>query len=393
MASNQRIAALDGVRGIAILSVIVYHASYKWWFSESIVDQAYARVSAAGWVGVDLFFVLSGFLITGILYDSRERAGYFRDFYVRRVLRIFPLYFVFLLLVLPLAAGLLSAAPAADLAALRARSPWYLAYAANGLIALRGWDAAVLDTAHLWSLAVEEQFYLLWPPIVLLLSRRALLRTCAAMAVVALAARGVMVAAGAPAAAVYVLPFTRMDALLTGAAIALLAREVGVAPLARIAPRVLVWAGLVGVAAFAVAPARMSYASPAVLTVGLTAVSLACGAILVLALASRPESRWGQAVRSRSLATFGKYAYALYVFHPAVLAALMRLRWGTVRFSSLAVGGVQLPVHLAFTAFATLVSLGVAWLSWNLLEKHFLRLKDRLSHPHPSPAPVVAPAA
>jgi len=393
---HDRIPALDGLRGIAVLLVMFYHFSYGWFFSPAGLDRAYARVSAVGWMGVDLFFVLSGFLITGILYDSRERAGYFSSFYARRFLRIFPLYYVFVLLVLPAAARLVAGNPAHAVAALHAKSGWYLGYAVNFLLALRGgWSAAALNTAHLWSLAVEEQFYFVWPPLVLLLSRRALIRTSGALVVLALAARVAMRLGGASAVATYVLPFTRMDALLMGALVALAVRELGsVAPLARHAPRVLAGAGGVAAATLASAPARMTWAGPWVQTVGLTAIAVFFAALLVTAVAAPAESRWGRFLRAPSLRTFGKYSYALYIFHPLVMEVLQANGWGADRFAGLG-PGMQIGVHLVFAAFAATVSLGVAWLSWNLMEKHFLKLKYRFStRPRAAEAvPIAAPVS
>jgi len=394
---HDRLPALDGLRGIAVLLVMVYHFSSAWPFADSLLDAAYARASAVGWVGVDLFFVLSGFLITGILYDSRERAGYFTSFYARRVLRIFPLYYAFVLLVLPLAAQLIAANPARVLAIFGASREWYLGYAVNFMVALHGWKSTVLQTAHLWSLAVEEQFYLLWPPLVLLLSRRALLRTSAALVVLALLARVALRLGGAGEVPAYVLPFARMDALLLGAMVALAVREMGsVAPLARRAPRVLAASGMVAGVTLGAAPARVSWASPWVQTIGLTAIAVFFAALLVTAVAAPETSRWGRALRAPSLRTFGKYSYALYIFHPLVVAVLQATGWGADRFAALGVG-TQVGVHLMFTAFATLVSLGVAWLSWNLMEKHFLRLKHRFATrpkaAEPELAPVPAAAA
>jgi peptidoglycan/LPS O-acetylase OafA/YrhL len=347
---------------------------------------------------VDLFFVLSGFLITGILHDSRGRAGYFSSFYARRFLRIFPLYYAFVLLVLPAAARLLSADPGPAVAALRGKSGWYLGYAVNFMMAFRGgWGASVLNTAHLWSLAVEEQFYLVWPPLVLLLSRRALIRTSGGLVVLALLIRVAMRLGGASDVATYVLPFARMDALLVGALVALAVRELGsVAPLARHAPRVLLGSGLVAAATLASAPARMSWTSPWVQTVGLTAIAVFFAAALVLAVAAPEGSRWGRLLRAPSLRTFGKYSYALYIFHPLVLAVLQANGWGAGRFAALG-PELQIGVHLLFTAFASTVSLGAAWLSWNLMEKHFLKARHRFSTrpavgPEPTPAAAVAAA-
>ena len=389
---HARVPALDGLRGIAVLLVMVYHFSYAGSFSSSPVDAAYARVSGVGWMGVDLFFVLSGFLITGILYDSRGREGYFSSFYARRVLRIFPLYYAFVLLVLPVAALVGTPDPAHTLGRLHEHLGWYLGYGVNFMLTFYGgWKADILSTSHLWSLAVEEQFYLLWPPLVLLLSRRALIRTSAALAVAALLVRVGLLLGGAGEVAAFVLPFARMDALLLGGLVALGVRELGsVAPLARRAPDVLAVSGVVAVATLASAPARTSYASPWVQTVGYSAIAVFFAALLVTALAAPAGSRWARLLRAPSLATLGKYSYALYVFHPMVMMTLQAVGWGPGRFAGLG-GTVQLGVHLGFTAFAALVSLAVAWLSWNLLERRFLGFKERYATRPRAPEPVPVP--
>lgn len=390
-----RLPALDGLRGIAILLVMFYHFSYSGSFAPSLspVDAAYARISGIGWVGVDLFFVLSGFLITGILYDSRARVGYFSSFYARRVLRIFPLYYAFVLLLLPVAARVGAPEPAHLLEKLHDFRGWYLGYAVNFMLVFNGgWKADILGTAHLWSLAVEEQFYLVWPPLVLLLSRRALIRTSTVLVVLALVARVALRLGGAGEVAAYVLPFARMDALLLGALVALAMRKTGgVAPLARRAPAMLAASGVVAAATLVSAPARTSSASPWVQTVGLTAIAVFWAALLVTAVAAPEGSRWGRLLRAPLLGTFGKYSYALYIFHPLVMMTLNVAGWGVDRFAALD-ASLQLGVHLAFTAFATLASLAVAWLSWNLMERHFLRFKTnfptRLKAP---PEPALAP--
>src|SRR5205823_1934832 len=132
-----------------------------------------------GWSGVDLFFVLSGFLITGILCDAKGRDGYFRNFFTRRILRIFPLYYGFLgvvFLLLPRVTPF-----GRHLAALLHYQVWYWTYLLNVLISLRGWPP-VADFNHFWLLAVEDQFYLVWPFVVYMLGRRALLAACVGIA-------------------------------------------------------------------------------------------------------------------------------------------------------------------------------------------------------------------
>ena len=145
--------ALDGLRGIAVLGVVLCHLLF--------------RPLTFGWMGVPLFFVLSGFLITGILLRTRERPDYFRRFYWRRALRIFPIYYLYL--VGSLVIGLLLAYPVGDLgfAALylhNHRVPGYI------------WQMPEFFGGHTWSLAVEEQFYLLWPLTVWVLSARNIVR-------------------------------------------------------------------------------------------------------------------------------------------------------------------------------------------------------------------------
>jgi peptidoglycan/LPS O-acetylase OafA/YrhL len=213
--SGRHIPALDGLRGLAILLVILYHHTLM--RQETLFDRVYVNLARLGWSGVDLFFVLSGFLITGILYDSKGSPHYFRNFYVRRTLRIFPLYYAvvfFSLIVLPRAWpawGLTQL----DRSAMEDRSQaWYWLYLQNFLFA-RDENLGHPALAVSWSLAIEEQFYLVWPVVVSLLSRRHLIWTCGALILTALSLRIWMVSAGVHPTTIYVLPFNRMDALAT----------------------------------------------------------------------------------------------------------------------------------------------------------------------------------
>src|SRR5213594_314733 len=217
------IPALDAVRGVAILLVLIFHfSSYGHGLAPSplFIDRLYYLMSRAGWIGVDLFFVLSGFLITGILYDAKESDHYFRNFYVRRVLRIFPLYYgalIIFLVVLPwLAPG------NAELQLMKRDAIWYWTYLSNVRTAYNGWPGFGA-IGHFWSLAVEEQFYLIWPVIVLALSRRHLQACCLACIIGALVVRVGLNAKGNETAA-FVLTPARIDALAVGAYLAISAR-------------------------------------------------------------------------------------------------------------------------------------------------------------------------
>jgi hypothetical protein len=150
---------------LAILLVLAFHCRVAFSGTQEI-PLPILRVLDLGWSGVDLFFVLSGFLITGILLDSRESHGYFRTFYARRVLRIFPLFFAYLFLVLVVFRYAWIWYSGRDLWS--ATNPWwYFSYLLNWKPD-HGYNDLYLG--HLWSLAIEEQFYLVWPLVVWLLS-------------------------------------------------------------------------------------------------------------------------------------------------------------------------------------------------------------------------------
>lgn len=161
-------AALDGLRGCAVLAVVLLHATSSLQHPATIAGGAIKKLFSCGWIGVDLFFVLSGFLITGILVDAKGRPRYFRTFYWRRSLRILPLYYgllVVLFVIAPAVAG-----PAWRAGALPSSGQaWYWLHLQN-FVSLRNETAGYLG--NLWSLAIEEQFYLVWAPLILITDRR-----------------------------------------------------------------------------------------------------------------------------------------------------------------------------------------------------------------------------
>ena len=216
------VRALDGVRGLAIAMVLLYHG---WTFrGDGDVGWAINQVRVIGWAGVDVFFVLSGFLITGILVESKGEPGYWRNFLIRRGLRIFPLYYAVLLLLLGAGLALGRAGVTGGAAGELVRglgNMWVnFLYVTNFAIASWGEDRVPLDTA--WSLAIEEQFYLLYPALVLALSVRGLRRALVAMVIAAPILRVLVFRHGPqPVLGPYVLPFCRMDALAVGALVRL----------------------------------------------------------------------------------------------------------------------------------------------------------------------------
>ena len=218
--------------------MVLHFTTFPRMTANVFVDSAFRGVAATGWAGVDLFFVLSGFLITGILLDTKGAPRFFRTFYARRFLRIFPLYYGFLAIAFWVAPLL---DPSLGVVPLSAQG-WYWAYLSNVQLALAGaWQKPVW-IGHFWSLAIEEQFYLVWPFLVYATSAKNLVRVCIALIVAALLTRVALVATG-HGFATYVLTPCRTDALATGALIAALMRT-GVAgeAIARGGRVVAVWA-------------------------------------------------------------------------------------------------------------------------------------------------------
>jgi len=379
------IPALDGLRGLAIVLVMLGHFTHFDGMPPVVtVDRMVKTVAGVGWVGVDLFFVLSGFLITGILYDSKGGAHYFRNFFARRVLRIFPVYYACLFIFLILLPHLFPS----DLGfhALRKDAFWYWTYLANYQIAHVGFPSFPV-LGHFWSLAIEEQFYLVWPAVVLLSTRSDLIRICRMCIVGAFVLRVAFVL-GDYGEAAYVLTPARMDSLAVGAYLALAARGPGgLTRVAQLARPTTITIGAVLVALFfwrgGIAPW-----DPIMKTIGHTLLAFFFGALLVLTLVSPPKTITGRIFASSQLSFFGRYSYALYVFHAPILffnlGSFLPLDLVPTVFGSL------LLKKLVFVTSATLISIAIALASWHLYEKQFLKLKRFF--PYQSPENRLAPA-
>jgi peptidoglycan/LPS O-acetylase OafA/YrhL len=378
------VPALDGLRGVAVLLVLTFHFAHIGG-AGGAVERALLGATRAGWAGVDLFFVLSGFLITGILLDARGGQGYFRAFYARRVLRIFPLHYAYLavlFLVLPLLL------PAVDVR--RDTQGWLWSYLGNVLFAREGGFHASPFTGHFWSLAVEEQFYLLWPLVVWLLPRRRLALLCLGLVAGAFALRFAIHRTTFNATAAYVLTPARMDALGMGALVAVAVREPTWWPRARRAAPGVLAAAAAAVGAVWARQGGLFGGDPAVQVWAFGPLAAGFAAVLVLALDGAGSPAFTRGLSWRPLRTAGKYGYGLYVLHyPAFLA----LEAAGITSGVLAgrLGG-RVAGIAAFVALAGAVSFAGAWLSWHALEKHFLRWKDLVPYGRGRAAGDRAPA-
>jgi peptidoglycan/LPS O-acetylase OafA/YrhL len=362
--------ALDGIRGIAILIVLFHHLVYSSGINRHFwLDLQFFKLAHSSWLGVDLFFVLSGFLITGILYEAKGSERYFSSFYGRRVLRIFPLYYGFLLLALLLFPRWLPPESAQNLVD---NQHWYWLYLSNFYVALEGWQ----DPSHLghfWSLAIEEQFYLLWPLAVWALDRRALMRLAVACFVGALVIRLALVAADVSTLVAYVMLPTRMDSLAAGAFLALCIRgNRGMAVLGSW-PRWILAGSAAVVIGLYIRGGRLRAEDPLVTIIGYTAIAAAFAASIALVLTATRHGWLRRGLSSMPLTLLGRYSYGLYVVHVPIILFLESAGLRATQFPRLL--GSTLPGVAVFCAVGGLLSLAVAAASYHLWEAPFLRLK------------------
>jgi peptidoglycan/LPS O-acetylase OafA/YrhL len=223
--SEQNVPELDGVRGFALVMVMAYHCLY--FETTGPISGFIEFLRSYGWVALDLFFVLSGYLISGILLDMRDTRHRIRNFYARRALRILPLYYLSLLLFFNLLPLAVTGRVADGLEAQRADQAYYWLYVQNWLFAWRGHWPIPPDINHLWSLNVEEQFYLVWPLVVYGMGRVSMMRLCVFLMVTCVAGRIWLAMEDASWVTVYVSTLTRMDSLAVGSWLAGVARSAG----------------------------------------------------------------------------------------------------------------------------------------------------------------------
>jgi peptidoglycan/LPS O-acetylase OafA/YrhL len=382
-----QIPALDGLRGAAILLVLLHHQTLLPLADGPAADQWFARFFHFGWAGVDLFFVLSGFLITGLLLDAKGAPGYFRNFYARRTLRIFPLYYAvvfFSLVVLPnLPAGLVPAQKVANFGRIDGDELWYWLYLSNYSIAAAGqYRHGILDIS--WSLAIEEQFYLIWPLVVSRLGRTALLRVCMGLVVFAPLCRLALAWGGANELAPYVLTPARVDTLAIGAFLAVASRDPG--GLAKLRPVVRVAGGALalGLVLWFLAAGGIQTFGTAFLVLGFSAVALAFGALLALTVTAAPGSTLHRVFTWPVLRSFGKYSYALYLFHLPLRALVRDIVFTPASLPALA--GSLIPGQIVFYAVSTALAFVAAWVSWYAYESRFLALKRFFPRAEAKPA-------
>jgi peptidoglycan/LPS O-acetylase OafA/YrhL len=377
---RKRIPELDGLRGLAILFVLLFHyiADQGVWIDNSpgatpgsLLDH-FQKLFAAGWTGVDLFFVLSGFLIGGILLDARSSPRYFSTFYARRFFRIIPLYYLwiglFFILVLTPFRGLLRALPALYSGNPEKWSevPVYFLFLQNSVKMMHG-NFGTAWLGQLWSLAIEEQFYLLMPLAVRFLPQRKLVPLLC-MAVIGAPVGRVAATYLMPQhpAAPYVLTLLRADALSIGVLLAVAWRsQCWRDRFLRHRKLALVLGCLPLMASAFLMFSNPSPYSRAAAAWGLSSIDISCAFLLVLAIMF-PTGVWASVCRWPFLAELGRLSYCLYVIHQAVnLFCHEVLLRETPRFLDWRSAGV--------TILAALLAYGIARLSWEFFENPLLK--------------------
>lgn len=357
------IPALDGLRGVAIILVLIVH-SVSGARGNGRGIEVFNSIVHSGVFGVDLFFVLSGFLITGVLLGSKGSTGYFRTFYIRRVLRLFPVYYAFLVFMMVLPT--LHRLAGITVPEFHGSWWWYLLYASN-------WKAnhdSDASLGHFWSLALEEQFYLVWPLAIYFFRARALAWWCAFLAVMAVVLRCELVGKGLD---LYANTPFRLDSLSVGALLALAVRnDVWRYRLVRYRP-VLSRGCLAGLIIAVLqhwrTPWNGTSAFFAALWFGVLVFQgavddLGPGAIQFL---NRP---W--------LLRYGRYSYCLYV---ANLFFLDHGLWLSEYLRRRVPHLIGILLTFLIMAMANVLLYYFARTSWRYFEMPALRLKDRLAPP------------
>jgi peptidoglycan/LPS O-acetylase OafA/YrhL len=359
---------LDVLRFFAFLLVFIHHvipnraSDYVAKLGPTLAEWA-ASAGRAGAIGVDLFFALSSYLITELLLREAEFSGTVdvKAFYIRRILRIWPLYFFFLALSATLVPRLL---PGDRLSG--EYLVMFLLLLGNWMCAFRGYPSS--SAAPLWSVSMEEQFYLAWPLILGFTGARKLARLCVAMLIVAMVYRLGLVRLGLDHPATWCMTFSRLDPIAAGALLAILLRrrQIKVGFAAR--------AGLIiaGFVCWLLVARYLRIDAPPSLAMALIGYpAIAVGAILILFAFTNPSSSRGTSMlRLPALIYLGRISYGLYVYHLLSLALVSRF------------AGQFIQRHFLLIQFfgGLALTIGLSALSFQLLEQPFLRLKARFTH-------------
>ncbi|MDZ8027438.1 MAG: acyltransferase family protein [Nostoc sp. DedQUE01] len=361
---------LNGYRGVAILLVFLRHC-----ISEpaaehvNFVESFYIKLMGLGWFGVDAFFVLSGFLITGILLDSREKSNYFQNFYARRILRIFPVYYVFLSIFLGVIHPLIRSYEYPN--HLDSSQIWYWFYLENWYFIFQQ-DFLIGPLNHFWSLAVEEEFYFISPALIYFLPSR-LLSWFFGTVILFVAFFRCWLLLTHPLTdnlfnSIYFNPVCRVDALAMGSLIALWMRSDKILPrLLSISPKSLFVTGM-SLGIIEIFSVGLDTLNPVLLSFGFSLIAIFFGSLLILSITQSVNSLLVKCLNWSPLQKLGTISYGFYIYH-------FPISWMLCDRIYEYVGNSFIVGHLANFFFCGLLTLSVSLVSWYCLEQPILRLK------------------
>lgn len=385
--SSRRVPQLDGIRGIAILLVLFWHYVSSVINPQSSVLTALLQpITSLTWSGVDLFFVLSGFLIGGILLDNRNAANYFRVFYTRRVCRIFPLYSVwlFLFIALPLAfPNLLTDPPLKGL--FHGPLPiWSYATFTQNIGMARTSEFGATWLGITWSLSIEEQFYLAVPLLIRVVSARKLPYVLLTLIFVTIMTRLLIICLPPHSSfSNYVLLPSRADALLLGVFCAFLVRERNVIHYLRTQTKILYAAFgvlFLGVLVLTAAAPSAAIFEFAMSSGGYTWLALFYSVFLLIAV-TEIRGPFKSLTMNSQLRWLGGMAYGVYLIHQAINS----LTFGLILGRQPELDGVP---DLLVTLVSLVATLLVAGLSFHFFERSFTSWGQKLTYiARPSSSP------
>ena len=350
---GRHLPALDKLRGLAVLLVIFFHCYPH-------------TVTKFGWVGVDLFFVLSGFLITGILLDSKASKKYYINFIARRTLRIFPLYYFALLVCLIIIPRFLPFLIDDKYDYYINNQVYFWTYSQNWLFSKTGFPEN-LTLVHFWSLAVEEQFYLFWPLFVKIFNTRNLLKfTILLIAFSVLFRSYIGQEIGFISPYEYMATLSRMDGLLIGAVIAILIRKRK--------HWLEKYTKYFFVTSLSMVVAGIIY-KRSLLFINLSSIfifiDILAGCLLVHMLCIKKEDIIQKILNQKIFIFLGKYSYGLYVYHYILF---MFFDENLKSIINKYINNDLLTFILAGSTIF-LFSVGISVLSFKLIEMPFLKMK------------------
>jgi len=358
-----RMPELDTLRGIAVLLVLFFHGLGFEFGTRGLsgIPKLLVAVTLPGWAGVNLFFVLSGFLITGILLDSKDRPDYFRRFYYRRALRILPIYYAVLIALAVFSrTGLIS----------RPASWSFLGLSAIYLANVTELFGVPMQYGVLWTLAIEEHFYLIWPTAVRVLSRKKVAIAALAIYIFCALLRYFYCLKGYDAGQGYTWLYA--DGLALGAVLAAIAR--GPWGTRAAMKKVTACVLLGSLALFAAGAPGIFLASHRIgMVLRPTVLNLFFAGVVALFLLLG-TSRWKWLVNRPLLQFFGEISYGVYLIHMLMFDIVDR--WMPASISNLANGGWRFEFMLLRFGLGAGATVAVAYLSRRYFEEFFLRMKN-----------------